>query len=186
MVTRVSKIAIRGDAMAMTAERSARRSSTRRMTHSGSVRLWAGTCLSFALTAAHQQPKRLAGRRCGVGRLRKSTMEDHRDAVGNFLKLVKVVTDDKHGGAACSKIDQRLPDGRGCACVDAPGRLRNHQDAWLAQDFAPDHEFLQVAAGQTGSFRITLGLPHIKRLGGAVDHTKRCGAIDEATLHHPA
>ena len=56
-------------------------------------------------------------------------------------------------------------DGGG-AGIDAPGRLADDQHAGLAQDFAADDEFLQVAAGQADRFRVALGLAHVEGLGG--------------------
>src|SRR6516162_9280620 len=96
MVVSVSPIAISGDAMAMTVERSARRSSTSCMTHPGWVPLHAdagrASGLPFARAPAHQQPERFASRCRGVDSLRKTAMENHCDAVGNFLDLVEILT----------------------------------------------------------------------------------------------
>src|SRR5262245_3497021 len=93
MVVSVSPIAISGDAMAMTVERSARRSSC--MTHPGWVPLHADAGrapgLPFARAPAHQQPERFACRCRGIDCLRKTAMENHRDAVGNFLDLVEIL-----------------------------------------------------------------------------------------------
>ena len=74
----------------------------------------------------------------------------------------------KTAGAG-GKIDQRLANGRRGTGVHAPGRLVDNEHAGLAQDFAADHEFLQIAAGEAHGFRIALGLAHVESLGGAVD-----------------
>ena len=69
------------------------------------------------------------------------------------------------------EIDQRLVDRRRGAGIDAPGRLRDHQHAGLAQDLAADDELLQVAAGEaraSGSRRRA----HVERLGDAVDRSR--------------
>src|SRR5712671_2886045 len=129
IVASVSAIAIRGDAMAAAVERSARRSSTNRMTPVLSIRLRAAAGLALGCAAAHQQAERFAGGGSGVDRLRKPAVENHRDAVGNFFKLVEILADHEHGGAARSQVDQRLADGRGCSRVDAPGRLGDDQYA---------------------------------------------------------
>ena len=50
-----------------------------------------------------------------------------------------------------------------------PGWLADNEHAGLVQDFAADHEFLQIAAGEAHGFRIALGLAHVESLGGAVD-----------------
>src|SRR5262245_47479010 len=136
MVTKVSAMAISGETIAMVAERSARRSSTSRM-----------ACLpARQLAAAHQQAERLAVGLCRVERRRQPPRKHHRNAVGDLDELVEILADDQHRRATRSEIDQRLADGGGGTAVDAPGRLAHHQHARLAQDFAADHEFLQVAA----------------------------------------
>ena len=78
------------------------------------------------------------------------------------------------------EIDQRLPDGRRRAGIDAPGRLADDQHAGLAQDFAADDEFLQVAAGQADRLGIALGLAHVEGLGRVVDRGQRRACADEA------
>src|SRR6185437_1017693 len=92
-VMSVSATAISGEAMAMSAERSARRSSTNCMLR-----------LLLALGgigggAAHQQPQRFP--RCfGSGqRRRKLPATHHRDAIGDLCDFVEVLTDDQHSGA---------------------------------------------------------------------------------------
>src|SRR5947209_19411996 len=112
MVTSVSAIAIKGDATAAAAERSARRSSTNRMTQVLSVPLRAVAGLALGCAAAHQKAECFAGRRSGVDRLRKPAVENHRDAVGDFFKLVEILADHEHGSAASGEIDQCLADGR--------------------------------------------------------------------------
>ena len=81
---------------------------------------------------------------------------------------------------------QRLADDGGGAGIDAPGRLADHQHAGLAQDFAADDEFLQVAAGEADRLRIALGLAHVEGLGGLVDGRQRRRLVDEAALDHAA
>ena len=60
------------------------------------------------------------------------------------------------------EIDQRLANDRGGAGIDAPGRLADDENAGLAQDFAADDEFLQIAAGEADRLRIALGLAHVE------------------------
>src|SRR5260370_6110129 len=91
IVASVSAIAITGDAMAAAVERSARRSSTNRMTQVLSVRLRAAAGLALGCAAAHQQAQRLAGRGSGANRLRKPALENHRDAIGDFFNFVEVL-----------------------------------------------------------------------------------------------
>src|SRR5258707_11509616 len=100
IVISVSAIAIRGDAMAAAVERSARRSSTNRMIQVLSVPLRAAARLAPVRAAAHQQAERFAGHRSGVDRLRDPAVENHRDAIGDFFKLVEVLADHQHGGPA--------------------------------------------------------------------------------------
>src|SRR5262249_51678018 len=97
MVRSVSAIAIKGDAMATVVDRSARRSSTNCITQVLSARLRAArrlaAGLAFGRAPAHQQAERLA-RGCGGGDgLRKPAVENHRDAIGDFFKLVEVMAD---------------------------------------------------------------------------------------------
>src|SRR5215468_5197083 len=106
IVTSVSAIAMRGDATAAAAERSARRSSTNRMTQVLSVPLCAVAGLALGCTAAHQQAERFAGRGSGVDRLRKPAVENHRDAVGDLFKFVEILADHQHSGAPYCEIDQ--------------------------------------------------------------------------------
>ena len=69
--------------------------------------------------------------------------------------------------------------GRG-AGIDAPGRLRDHQDARVLQDLAADDEFLQVAAGEGAGRGRGAGRPHVEARITA--SAKRCAAprADEA------
>src|ERR1700760_1829674 len=113
-------------------------------------------------------------------------MKHHRDAVGDFGQLVEVLARYQHRGSAGGKIEQRLPDHGGRTGIDAPGRLAHHQHGRIAQDLAADHEFLQIAAGEGGCFRIALGLADIEGLGGAVDGRQRRGGIDKAVPDHVA
>src|SRR5579862_9943674 len=143
IVTSVNAIAISGEAIAIVAERSARFSSTNCIAHL----LGAGATLDAG--AAHEQAEHLA--RCvrRAERCRQPAVEHHGDAVGNLGKLVEILADDQHGGAAAGKVDQCLTNGRCRPGIDAPGRLTDHQYPWLAQDFAANNEFLQIAAGKT-------------------------------------
>ena len=56
--------------------------------------------------------------------------------------------------------------------------------AALAQDFAGDHEFLQVSTGKAGCLRVALGLAHVEGFGCAVDGSERCRAVDEAAFDY--
>ena len=98
------------------------------------------------------------------------------------VEFVEVLADHQHRGAALGEIDQRLADGRRRAGIDAPGRLADHQNRRLAQNFAADDEFLQIAAGQADGFGIALGFAHVEGLGGAVDGRERRQPVDEAAL----
>src|SRR5947209_6699760 len=113
MVASVSPIAISGDRIAILAERSARRSSTNRTV---CPRL-AFSVLAFG-AAAHQKTERLAVGFLGLDRGRQPAVKHHRDAVGDLGKLIEVLADDEHRGAAASEIDQRLPDDGGSAGID--------------------------------------------------------------------
>src|SRR5271163_1437737 len=93
MVTRVNAIAISGEAMAMVAERSARRSRA----------MCIGDLLAARSCAAHQQAERLAGRLRRIDRGRQAAMEDDGDAVGDLLELVEVLGDHQHRGTASGK-----------------------------------------------------------------------------------
>src|SRR5258707_9575615 len=135
IVASVSAIAIRGDATAAAVERSARRSSTNRMTQVLSVPPRAAAGLALGCAAAHQQAERFAGGGSGVDRLRKPAVENHRDAIGDFFKFLEILADHEHGGGAYREIDQRLADGRGRPRGDAPSRLRDRQHAGLAEGF---------------------------------------------------
>src|SRR2546421_9931280 len=110
-VTSVSAIAISGEAMAMSAERSARRSSTNCM-----LRLLPAVARSGG--AAHEQAQRFPRRFRGAQRLRKLAAKHDRDAVGDLFDFVEVLADDQHRGAAAGEIDQRLADGRRRAGID--------------------------------------------------------------------
>ena len=113
-------------------------------------------------------------------------MEHHRDPVGDLGEFIEILARHEHGGAGGGEIEQRLADHGGGARVDAPGRLADHEDGGVAEDFAADDEFLQVAAGQACGFRVALGLAHIERLGGAIDRLQRRGGVDETVLDHAA
>ncbi len=91
-------------------------------------------------------------------------MEHHGDAVGDVSEFVKVLTGDEDGRARSGKIEQRLTNDGGSARIDAPCRLADHQHDGIAQDLAADDEFLQVAAGEAGGFRIALGLADVETL----------------------
>src|SRR5579872_4284439 len=140
MVIKVSAMASSGDATAMAAERSGRFSSTNCIFRPLRRRLHAGP------GPAHEQPEPLAGRFGRFQGRRERAMEHHGDAVGDLLQFVQVLADDQNRAAAPGEIDQRLADDRSGAGIDAPGRLTDHQNAGIAQDFAADHEFLQIAA----------------------------------------
>ena len=100
-------------------------------------------------------------------------MEHHGGTVSNLEKLIEILTHDQNSRAAAGEIDQGLANGRRRAGIDAPRRLAHHQDAGLAQDFAANDEFLQIAARQAYRFRIALGLAHVEVGGRAVDCGKR-------------
>ena len=119
-------------------------------------------------------------------RRRQLAVEHHGDAVGDLDQFVEILAGHEHGGAGSGEVEQRLADHGGGARVDAPGRLADHQHGRVAQDFAADDEFLQIAAGQARGFRIALGLAHVKGLGRAIDRLQRRGGIDEAVLDHAA
>src|SRR5579862_4148385 len=86
------------NAIAIIAERSARFSSTNCIAHL----LGAGATLDAG--AAHEQAEHLA--RCvrRAERCRQPAVEHHGDAVGNLGKLVEILADDQHGGAAAGKV----------------------------------------------------------------------------------
>ena len=163
MVTSVSAIAISGEAIAISV--GAFGAPLKHQLHAAP--LAAVGAPAAAPPISSPSCSRVASR--GVERRRQLAVKHHRDAVGDFGELVEILADDQHGGAAAGEIDQRLADDRGRAGIDAPGRLADDEDARLAQDFAADHEFLQIAAGEAGGFRIALGLAHVEGLGGAID-----------------
>ncbi len=77
---------------------------------------------------------------------RQPAVGDDRDARGDGQQLVEVLRDRQHRGAGGRQIDQRLMDGRRCAGVHTPGRLRYDENGWVLHHLAADHELLQVAA----------------------------------------
>src|SRR3984885_799873 len=178
IVAKVRAMAISGEAIAIVAERSDRRSST-----NGMARLLdAGLLAGFG--AAHEQSELFARDLGGAQRCRQPAVEHHGSAVGNLEKLIEILTHDQHGRAAASEIDQGLANGRRRAGVNAPCRLAHYQDTRLAQDFATNDEFLQIAARQAYRFRIALGLAHVEARGRAVDSGKGRGLVDEAAPDH--
>src|SRR5580698_820116 len=176
IVTMVRPIAISGETSAMVLDRSARFSSTNCMRR----------FLLLQTASAHQQAELLAVGVRGRQRRREMAMEHHRDPVGDFGEFVEILAGHEYGGAAGSKIEQGLPNDGGRARIDAPSRLADHQHRGLAQYFAADDEFLQVAARQARRFGIALGLAYIERLGGAVDRRQGGGGVDETMLDHSA
>ena len=50
------------------------------------------------------------------------------------------------GGAGACEIDERLADAARSTCVDAPGRLIDHQNRGLPVELTADDEFLKIAA----------------------------------------
>ena len=90
-----------------------------------------------------------------------------RSAISASSSRSWLITSTAAPAAARSISAWRIDGGR--TGIDAPGRLADDQHGRLAQDLAADDEFLQVAAGKAGGFRIALGLAHVKGLGGAVD-----------------
>src|SRR6266436_4808951 len=161
MVTIVKAIAISGETSAIVFDRSARFSSTNCMRR----------FLLLETAAAHQQANLFAAGLGGLKRLRKTAMKHHRNPVGDFGELVEVLTGDEHGSAGGREIEQRLPDDRGRAGVDAPGRLADDEHRWISKDLATDDELLQIATGQARGLGIAFGLAHIEALGGAIDRS---------------
>src|SRR6476619_3012922 len=101
MVRSVIAIAISGEAMVIAVERSVRRSSASGMSD-----------LAAFAAAAHQQAELLAAGARRIERRRQPAVKHHRDAVGDFGKLVEVLADHQDRGAARGEIDQGLADGR--------------------------------------------------------------------------
>ena len=95
-------MAISGEAIAITAERSARFSST-----NGMLDLLIGGRL-FGMRAAHQQSELFARRLGCLERRRQSAVEHHRDAIGNLGQFVEVLTDNQDRGAAARR-DRSAP-----------------------------------------------------------------------------
>src|SRR5580700_10945691 len=123
------------------------RSADRRGRASRSMRMTAlAARFGMARHARHQQADLLTRRAARGQRLREFAGVDDGDAVADFKQLVEVLADDQHRGAARAKIEQGLADRRGRQRVYPPGRLIDDEQRWLAQDFAPDHELLQIAA----------------------------------------
>ena len=119
-------------------------------------------------------------------RLRQLAVEHHRDAVGDFGEFVEVLARHQHGGAAAARSSSAWR-------ITAAAPASTPQVGWLttrtagfAQDFAADDEFLQIAAGQAGGFRIALGLAHVEASVARSTCVKRRGGVDEAMLHHAA
>src|SRR5476649_1816138 len=123
MVTMVRPIAISGETSAMVADRSARFSSTNCMRG----------FLLRQTASAHQQAELLAIGIRGRQRFGKVPVEYHRDPVGDLGQFIEVLAGHEHRSTACGKIEQRLPDYRGCTSVDAPGRLADHKDGRVTQ-----------------------------------------------------
>src|SRR5580704_3709052 len=179
-VTSVSAIAISGEATATTVERSARRSSTNCM-----LDLWSAA-VALGVGAAHQQSEFLTRDFCSYERHRQAAVEHDGDTVRDFVQFVEILADDQHRGAAGGKIDQGLTDDRCRAGVNAPGRLADDENTWLAQNLAADDELLQVAAGKADGFRIALCLTDVERLGRAIDVSECRLPVNETLLHHTA
>src|SRR4051812_25594617 len=100
MVTRVSPMAISGETSAIELDRSVRFSSTNCMRR----------VLLLERASAHQQSDLLAAGVRGCQRFREVTVEHHRDPVGDFGKLVEVLTCHQHGGTGGGEVEQGLPD----------------------------------------------------------------------------
>src|SRR6187399_1152077 len=99
MVSSVIAIAISGEAIVIAVERSVRRSSASGMRD-----------LAAFAAAAHQQAELLTVGARGGERRREPAAKHHRDAVGDFRKLVEVLADHQNRGAARGEIDQSLAD----------------------------------------------------------------------------
>jgi hypothetical protein len=98
------------------------------------------------METAHQQADPLScHRRRGLGRGKPALIDD-RDAARNFKHFIKVLTDDNHGGTTLGEVDQSLANAARGTCVNAPGRLIDHQHYRLPVEFASNDEFLQIAA----------------------------------------
>ena len=103
-VTTVSATAINGEAIAIVAERSGRRSSTNCI-----FRLLAPRPSLAALAPPINKPSRSRGRRSGFERRRQLAVKHHRNAVGNLSQFIEVLADHQHGALPRhGKIDQRL------------------------------------------------------------------------------
>ena len=92
---------------------------------------------------------------------------DHRHAIGQREQLVEVLRDDQNRGTLCREVEQRLMDRRGGAGIDAPGRLRDDQDAGRLQDLPADDEFLQIAAREARRAGIDAAGDDVKGLDDA-------------------
>ena len=79
---------------------------------------------------------------------------DHGEPVGEHQQLVQILRDHQDGGAVGGQRDQGLMDRSSRTGVDAPGRLRDDEHAWVLQDLAADDELLQIAAGQAARQRL--------------------------------
>ena len=97
---------------------------------------------------AQHQPDLLEAQALGRARCRQPALVQGAEAVGQFQQFVQVLRDDDYPGLVAGQVQKRLPDLRGRAGIDAPGRLVDDQHARLAQDLAADDEFLQVPARQ--------------------------------------
>ena len=71
-------------------------------------------------------------------------------SIRSVLKVThhSVVTDHNDGSTRTGQIHQRLADGGGRSCINAPRGLIDRQCHGFLHDFAANHEFLQIAAGQ--------------------------------------
>src|SRR5512135_3769956 len=96
VVAIVSTIAISGETSATAFDRSARFSSTSCI----------GCFLFDKRASAHQEAEFFPAGIGGFKRLGERSVEHHRDPVGDFEQLVKVLARDENGSAAGRKVDQ--------------------------------------------------------------------------------
>ena len=134
----MSAIAISGEATAITAERSARFSSTNCMLGL----LFGDGCSVSAPPISNPSFSRVAS--AAFERRRQPAVEHHRDAIGNLGQFVEILADDQHRGAAAGEIDQRLANDRRRTGIDAPGRLTDDRTPGSRRISRPTMNFCRL------------------------------------------
>src|SRR5438105_5703887 len=120
-------------------------------------RLGAGRASSFSMRrlrltvpqAAHPLADLLDTRLHRGDARRHTALRDDEQPVADLEQFVELFADDEQRAARIAQRQQLAADLRRRADIDAPGRLRDDQQARVRIDLAPDQELLQVATRQT-------------------------------------